>query len=81
MSMPHERDTILPIPDSDRAQQPDFSVPIPASDHDAAVEHHDKAPHHHRRTARHQRSGQHENAHDHGKQAAEPAAAATTLPR
>ena len=37
--MEEARDTLVRIPDSDRAQQPDFSIPIPAAtDHDDAAE-------------------------------------------
>lgn len=81
MSIPEESDAIPRIPDSDRAQQPDFSIPPPAvTDHDAAAEHHEKAAQHHREVVKHQRAGEHAEADRHAALAAEHAAAVSSLP-
>lgn len=81
MPLPDESDTIPRIPDSDRAQQPDFSIPpLTVTDHDAAAEHHEKAAQHHRRVVKHQRAGQHAEANRHAALAAEHAAAASSMP-
>lgn len=81
MSIPEASDATRRIPDSDRAQQPDFSIPSPAVlDHDAAAEQHEKAAQHHREVVKHQRAGQHAEAERHATLAAQHAAAASSLP-